>query len=417
MLKERGQRHGSNSVLVREFNERVILTALRRHGRASKADLARLAGLTSNAAGMIVRELEAAGFVRSTGKRYGGRGQPATMLELNPQGAYAIGVRIDRDLVETVLVDICGSLLGRVVHDGLPDPQDAVVRIAADVAAFRRELGRPGVERLKGIGVAMPYNLGSWLVELGLTADKYRMWDSFDVQAALAAATGLRVLVENDGSAAAVGELNHGRGREIDDFIYVFIGPALGGGVVLEGDYLRGRNGNAGDIGVMPVRPSRLPSVPRTRDDYVPLLTRASLGGLRRHLAHCGTPVAAREDLARAIAARPEAFAEWCGDAADAVVAPLLASCHLLDVSTVVLDGDLPEAALDALIGEVARAAQAAVAESRKAPELLRGSLGCDAAAIGAASLPLHLSFSPMHRVLTGQVGDSFGDMFLEVQP
>ena len=46
---------GSNSVQVRQYNERVILTLLRRLGEASKADLARHARLTNNTAGQIVR--------------------------------------------------------------------------------------------------------------------------------------------------------------------------------------------------------------------------------------------------------------------------------------------------------------------------------------------------------------------------
>lgn len=49
---------GSNSAVLRGYNERVILAALRRLGEASKAEPARHAGLTQNATGQIVRELE-----------------------------------------------------------------------------------------------------------------------------------------------------------------------------------------------------------------------------------------------------------------------------------------------------------------------------------------------------------------------
>ena len=78
---------GSNSVRVRQYNERVILTLLRRLGEASKADLARHARLTNNTAGQIVRDLEEQRLVCIGGKRVGGRGQPATILRLNPEGA------------------------------------------------------------------------------------------------------------------------------------------------------------------------------------------------------------------------------------------------------------------------------------------------------------------------------------------
>ena len=84
-MQDAANGQGSNSVHVRQFNERVILTALRRLGSASKADLARYANLTNNTAGVIVRELEAQRLVRAEGKRSGQRGQPATLLSLNAE--------------------------------------------------------------------------------------------------------------------------------------------------------------------------------------------------------------------------------------------------------------------------------------------------------------------------------------------
>src|ERR1700759_5281859 len=102
---------GGNSIIVRQYNERVILSALRRLGEASKADLARQASLTQNTAGQIVRELELQKLVRSVGKRSGARGQPATMLRLDPDGAYSIGVKLGRRSIDALLVDFSGNVL------------------------------------------------------------------------------------------------------------------------------------------------------------------------------------------------------------------------------------------------------------------------------------------------------------------
>jgi predicted NBD/HSP70 family sugar kinase len=395
---------GSKSALVGDFNERVVLTTLRRFGPASKADLARLVGLTSNTAGVIVRKLEGSGLIRTLGKRYGGRGQPATMLELDPDGAFSIGLRVDRDGLETVLVDLGGTLLERRVLQGLPAPGAAVRQVASDVAYYKSMIGRDRHARIAGIGVGMPYNLGSWLTELGLPAEQFRPWDDFDLQAALAEQTDLPVVVENDGSAAAVGELLYGFGRSADDFLYVFIGPATGGGVVLAGDYVRGSRGNAGDLGVMPVGPSRLASAPPSPTGWTILMARASINALVRHARHRGLAVTSPDDLATL--ARGDghpALTEWLEDAAQALVGPLLTSAQLLDLPTVVVDGDLPPALLERLLERTSEAMAAAVAESREAPVLVAGALGRDAGAVGAASLPLHKSFSPTRGVLTGE--------------
>jgi predicted NBD/HSP70 family sugar kinase len=400
--------HGTNSVLVGDFNERVILSTLRRFGPASKAEIARRVGLTSNATGVIVRKLEDGGLVRNTGKRYGGRGQPATLLELDPGGAFAIGVRIDRDMIACVLVDLQGAILDRAFIDRLPPPDEAVAEISEHVRRFRRGLGPRDNRRVAGIGIATPYNFGSWLAELGLSGETLKAWDGFDLQGALALATGLPIVVENDGSAAAVGELLHGHGRAYDDFIYFFIGPAIGGGVVLDGDYLRGMHANAGDVAVMPVGPSQLVSVPPRQVPHMPLIGRASLSVLARHLRWRGGATRSSTDLDDAIDRMPDAFGEWVEDAADALAFPILTSVHLLDVDTVIVAGDLSPAHLGALTGRIAERVAGTVAESRQPPKVIVGAVGRDAGAVGAASLPFHVSYSPMRDLLTGSAPENF---------
>lgn len=390
---------GSNSALVGDFNARVILTALRRCGQASKADLSRLVGLTNNATGVIARKLESGGLVRSVGKRHGERGQPATILELNPEGAFSIGVRIDRTMIETVLVDLRGEILDSETVSELPPPGQAVAHLAGVIGAMADRLKPANRMRLSGIGVAAPYNLEAWLQELGLPAARFEAWRGFDIQSTLQDATGFPVVIENDGSAAAVGELIYGRGREINDFLYVFIGPAIGGGIVMGGDYVRGPHRNAGDIGVVPVGPSRLASAPKPHGPGTILLARASLAALQRHLRFHR----AKGTLAEAIASRPDAFAEWCADAVDALALPVLTSAHLLDVRDVVLGSDMPQAALEQVARGLAQAMAAIVAESRTPPAVHCGLVGPRAGAIGAASLPLHDSFSPVRDVLTAQ--------------
>jgi predicted NBD/HSP70 family sugar kinase len=401
-----GTGQGSNSVHVRQFNERVILAALRRMGQASKADIARHASLTNNAAGVIVRELERAGLIHEKGKkRDGGRGQPATMLSLAPEGAYGIGVRIDRRSIETVLVDFAGQPINRRIHTmDLPAPERAIDLIARDIATLVAQLSPVARDRLAGVGVAAPYNLGAWLEKLDLPVGPFRAWDDFDIASALRAATGLDVVAENDGTAAAVAELFYGHGRTIDDFLYLFIGPAIGGGVVLGGQYARGATGNAGDVAMMPVTPSRLPSAPAPANGkpFDILLSRASINALVRHLRYHGADIGGLADLAGMGERMPEAVNEWVEDCVDALLAPLLSAVSILDVPVVVIDSDLDRAIVDEIINWLQWRLTESMPEARNAPRLMRGSFGEDAGAIGAASLPLHLNFSPFAAILTG---------------
>ncbi len=386
---------GSNSVQVRHYNERVILTLLRRLGEASKADLARHARLTNNTAGQIVRDLEEQHLVRVGGKRMGARGQPATILHLNPQGAYSVGFKLGRRSLDALLVDFAGRVIERRrLERAFPMPEEAVAFASESVAGLRRLIDGPANARLAGLGVAMPYNLGSWQRELDIPLSAYRRWNEFDLGSALAHATGLEVFCENDGTAAAVAELFQGQDRSLDDFLYIFVGAALGGGIVLGGDYRRGVNANAGDIGLMPTGPSRLGTAPRPDSRPEIALTRASVNALIRHLRESGQPVENREELDALLEQGHPAVAEWLDDAADALVQPVLSAVRVLDVAAVVVDGTLPRPVLDQLIAKLERDLALASPESREPPRLTRGTVGRDAPAIGAAILPLHLNFS-----------------------
>lgn len=395
---------GRNSVRLRRYNERLLLQVLRRGGEASKADLARKTHLTSTAIGSIIQSLEQSELIVFTGRTEGQRGQPATLIDLNPKGAFGIGVRLDRDSIETALLDFGGQILARRVHDRiLPSPQETLALVLADIEAVLSVISAEERERLAGIGVALPFNLGAWLRELDLENPDFHAWDEVDFPYELGEATGLPVFSENDGNAAAIAELFYGCGREFDDFLYVFMGPVIGCGVALEGDCLRGVSGNAGDIAVMPVPPSRLASAhPPAGRRWDLLLSRASLNALTRHLRHAGAVVDSHADLERHVRAHHPAVEEWVEDCIDALTPALRSALAILDVPVVVFDADVDGGLVALLMRRLEAALAETAPEARGVPELVRGSFGSDAGAVGAASLPMFFSFSPRAEVLRG---------------
>lgn len=389
------------SSAVRQFNERAILTALRRRGEASKADLARDVNLTANAAGQIVEGLARHHLIQAKGKRTGLRGQPATLLRLNPAGAYAIGVKIGRRSQDSLVIDFSGAVLASRSHERpLPTPHKALRLVQEDIEALTAALPPAARGRLAGVGLAIPYNLGSWRRELGLPVDVCADWNAFDLAGQLRACTTLPVLAENDGTAVAVAELFNGHGRELDDFAAVFVGGAVGGGLVLGGQYRRGAAGNAADIGLLAVPPSRLPSAPPLAGATEILLARASVNALERHLRHAGATVGTAAELEAAFDSHPGAVAEWLEDCADALAAPLQSIGSLLDLQAIVVDGNLPRELLRRLVARLRVLLIERAPESCVPPVLRVGTAGRKAAAVGAATLPLHSNYGLRHDAL-----------------
>lgn len=395
---------GDGPMRLRRHNERRLFQLLRRLGEASKAELARHTDLTSTAVGAIIQAFEQDALVMPTGRRVEGqRGQPATLVQINPKGAFGIGVRLDRDAIEVVVVDLGGEMLARRMHvRELPPPADTLALVQTDITAMLAELTPAERERIAGIGIAQPFNLGAWLRELGLTSPSFAAWDDFAFDEALAEATGLPVYAENDANAAAIAELFHGRGRRHEHFLYLFLGPVIGAGVVLGGTCVRGASGNAGDIAVMPVLPSRLPSAAPTAGKWAMLLSRVSLNALARHLRWHGEQVTTHADLAEFVRNGHSGVEEWLADCVDALAPAVRSALCMLDVPVVVLDADVDDGLIDRLRTALARELADTAPEARGVPAIVRGTFGSDAGAIGAASLPMFFSFSPRSEALEG---------------
>lgn len=160
-----------------------------------------------------------------------------------------IGVDIGGTKVAAGVVDEQGRLLARTRRPTpSTSPDDVEDVIAACVAELR--VGHP-VEAV-GLGAAgfIDYESGTVLVAPNLA------WRDEPLRDAVAARTGLPVVVENDANAAAWAEYRFGAGRGEPHLVVVTVGTGIGGGVVLDGALYRGRWGIAAEFGHMQISQS-----------------------------------------------------------------------------------------------------------------------------------------------------------------
>src|SRR6218665_2732094 len=116
------RQRGSNHVGLRQFNERVGLQALPTHGSLAKAEIARVTGLTAQAIGLIAARLDDEQLLRREAPVRGRVGQPSVPIGLNPDGAFAVGIKIGRRSADWLLVDFSGQVRARIRLDyAFPD--------------------------------------------------------------------------------------------------------------------------------------------------------------------------------------------------------------------------------------------------------------------------------------------------------
>ncbi|ACM40000.1 MULTISPECIES: ROK family transcriptional regulator [Rhizobium/Agrobacterium group] len=390
---------GANGEQAAALNRAIILNAIHRGGPISRTEIAKLSRLTKQAVTRIVDKLLDEGLVMEARRRQGLRGQPAIELEIDPEGAFAIGANIDRDHLTIVAVDAVGNVRGRIHHEARFLLPDAFVKLMEDaVSSFlRRKVIHES--RLAGIGLAIPDWLGEVQV-IGLP-DTYSQWNGFDVRAALSHITDHPIYIDNDANAAALGEIEYGLGTEMRSFFYILISACLGGSLVIDGMRHKGAGGLGGEIGWLPTAVTTGPLAGETR----PLGDMLSMFVLLDYLADNGVDVATPADLLTLDARGRALLSGWLKKMAVNLAEAVSDIGMVVDPDGIILGGRLPVRLIDELLlyvhEEISR-------RGALAPSLHRAAASEDAAALGAAAMALadrlclpsadsaHLSRSPL---------------------
>jgi predicted NBD/HSP70 family sugar kinase len=345
--------------------------------------------LTAQTVSMITKRLLEDELLVKGEPQRGKVGQPSVPLALNPDGAFAVGIKVGRRSMDLLLVDFTGAVRERWSRDyRYPDPDLLRAEIAQRLGDLRRKLSPARRARVHGVGIAAPLSLGGWQTLLDMPPDVAQKWQRTDLRADVAALTDWPVELLKDTAAACVAELVAGRGRSVKSFLYVFVDTFIGGGLVIDSHLRNGLHGNAGAIGSMPLG---LPAGGRPAQ----LLSVASLLNLEQLYAGAGLDIGAVAD-ARALQAPWLAHTQrWLREAGASIAMAIEGAACLLDLDGVIVDGSFSRELRSALVAAIGAAMDGYSWEGVAKPQLLPGTIGSDARAIGGALLPLYANFAP----------------------
>ncbi len=227
----------------------AVLDVIRAAGTISRVGLITATGLTGATISTVVRGLIEDGLVVETGRAESTGGKRRVLLQLDHSARYAVGVHLDHAGITYVLTNLGGSVVGRISRPGAgaAKPADVVARMADEVAAL---VGSVGIDadRVLGIGLVSPGPLSA-ATGMALPPPSMRQWSDFPVDTALGQATGLPVLLDNDATAAALGEHWSGGVDNAATVAAVYMGTGIGAGLLVNGIAYRGASGNAGEVG------------------------------------------------------------------------------------------------------------------------------------------------------------------------
>jgi predicted NBD/HSP70 family sugar kinase len=373
---------GANQVRVRAYNERLVLSLVRRHDGLSKAEIARRSGLSAQTVSVIMRALEKDGLL-ARGKPLRGKvGQPSIPMRLNPDAVFSFGVKIGRRSADLVLMDFVGRIRMQLRRTyPYPMPEWILPFVIDGIAELEARLSADERARIAGVGIAAPFELWSWATEVGAPQTEMDRWRGVDLQREITKRIAYPVFLQNDATSACGAELVFGTGQQYPDFLYLFIGSFIGGGVVLNSALFSGRTGTAGAIGPLPVQ---------GRDGKtVQLLKIASIFVLENLLRDHGIDP-------KPLWFSPDGWIDfgkpldiWIDDSAAALAQAVLAAASVIDFSAVVIDGGFPDWVRTRIVAATRTALTAHDLQGVVLPEIIEGDVGSQARAIGGASLPL----------------------------
>jgi len=374
-------------------NRSLVLRALCDHGPLSRADLARMAGVTRATIGNIVQDLIDSGMLEQLEARHGTGlvGKPPKPVWFAPRAGLCGAAALGRGVCEVALVNARGDVLDATAHEFDPDADSAAAAADAIVRGLQQVL--PGsLDELLGIGIAVP---GVCDTQTGMIHGSGQLpgLEGTELVEQVSSAFAPAVLVDNDARAQALGEKWFGEGRGVGSFASVQTGHGLGLGLVLDGLIVRGPEGFSGELGhTCVVAIGGEPCRCGLRGCWE---TIATLRWLRAEAAALGLPDADSLDASTLVAraTTDTAAADLLDRYADNLAIGLANLGTLMAPRRIILHGDAVGG------GEVLRAAIEAKVRARMLPhaadavEISLSALDQRAGLLGAAGLVLSETF------------------------
>ena len=394
---------GANLVRVRAYNERLVLSIVRRQDGISKAEIARLTGLSPQTVSVIMRALENDGLLLRGKPQRGRVGQPSVPMHINPDAVYSFGLKIGRRSADLVLMDFVGTIRHQThTTYPYPRPQEILTFLSEGIALLESRLDDKARTAIAGVGVAAPFELWNWASEVGAPEGAMDLWRGFDLQSELSAVSGYPVFLQNDATSACGAELVFGHGVRYSDFVYFYVGSFIGGGIVLNSSIFVGRTGTAGAIAPLPVRDSS----GETRQ----LVKIASIFRLERMLRDAGIDPQPLWHSADQWIDFGEPLELWIRERAAALAQAIVAACSIIDFSAVIIDGGFPDWVKARFVAATIEEVGKLDLQGIVVPDILEGMVGPPARSIGGASLPIFARYLIDQNVLFKEVSNAEGN-------
>ena len=237
---------GSNNSDLTEMNRSAIVKILQQRDVCSRAEIAKITGLTQASITKITAVLIEMGIVSEVGTIKGNGNRRSIGLRLNAEEKQVIGVKFSRHMFAVGVFDISGKLytMRETEFEREQDTREVLTDMKDQIHETLKKY-----KNVVAIGLALP---GPYIREEGRIAMVTSMpkWHDINFIDEFKNEFNKPLFIEQDANAGALAEWWFGNhGRPLNTLAYFLAGEGVGSGIVENDNLLLGMQGVASEVG------------------------------------------------------------------------------------------------------------------------------------------------------------------------
>ncbi|MEC0368822.1 ROK family transcriptional regulator [Paenibacillus chibensis] len=247
------QKHDQD--FIKRKNRTTVFEIIKNNSPLSRAEIARLTGMSPTTVSRIVSELYHLDYMHEIEQETTSVGRKAVFLQVNPKSVLSVGVEIDKASIRIGVIDLDGRVIGsRILDRQANEASEATLEhIASGINGLIDEEGFDR-RRIVGIGVGLPgiidYASGTAVLSAQLG------WKQTEIAGVLKEHTGLEVAVDNELKVKSLAEHMYGSAKGSSRSVLIGFGSGVGSSLIIDGEIYRGESNSAGEIGHTVVDPN-----------------------------------------------------------------------------------------------------------------------------------------------------------------
>ena len=238
----------SDSKILKNKNALKLLELIKNNSEISRADLAKKTELTPASITKIVQKLINEEIVVELGLGDSTGGRPPKILKLNNKAGNFISIYLASDYIELVLYDLGINKIYEYKHDIWIRTKNKIID---DIVAMIERAIETSRVKVLGIGIAVN-GLVDTKSGISVYSPHYK-WNNVNLVKILEEKFNIKVYVENDVRAMAMGEKSYGIAKKSENFVVINIENGVGSALYLNNQIYRGTHFGAGEFGHIPI--------------------------------------------------------------------------------------------------------------------------------------------------------------------